>query len=159
MGGLKTTFNEEALAALPATAPFVQAIRKQAFEEFLALPVPSQETEEWRYTDLSDLDLDLRPFAEGGGTHAVNRPRPPPPPPRPSAVRGGGGAPRRSTVTGSSQRPARVSEPDYRSSATRRSYPPSSSRASPTRGSGSATWTRRRWSVLTSSSPTCTPSF
>jgi len=73
MGGLKTTFNEEALAALPATAPFVQAIRKEAFEEFLALPVPSQETEEWRYTDLSDLDLDLRPFAEGGGPEAVNR--------------------------------------------------------------------------------------
>jgi Fe-S cluster assembly protein SufD len=62
----KTGFDEEALASLPATAPFVGAIRKQAFEELLALPIPSQETEEWRYTDLEHLDLDLHPFAEGG---------------------------------------------------------------------------------------------
>jgi len=62
----RTGFDEEALAALPPTAPFVEAIRKQAFAEFLALPIPSQETEEWRYTDLEDLDLELRPFVEGG---------------------------------------------------------------------------------------------
>ncbi len=62
----KTGFDEEALGALPDAAAFVQAIRKQAFAEFLALPIPSQETEEWRYTDLEDLDLELRPFAEGG---------------------------------------------------------------------------------------------
>jgi Fe-S cluster assembly protein SufD len=65
-------FDEEALTALPATSPFVEGTRKQAFGEFLALPIPSQETEEWRYTDLEDLDLDLRPFAEGGGPEAVN---------------------------------------------------------------------------------------
>jgi len=29
-------FDEEALAALPATAPFVEALRKQAFAEYLA---------------------------------------------------------------------------------------------------------------------------
>ncbi|MGH2636222.1 MAG: Fe-S cluster assembly protein SufD [Actinomycetota bacterium] len=59
-------FDEEALAALPATASFVETLRKQAFDEFLALPIPSQETEEWRYTDLEAFDFGLRPFAEGG---------------------------------------------------------------------------------------------
>jgi Fe-S cluster assembly protein SufD len=62
----KTGFDEEALAALPSPAPFVETLRKQAFDEFLALPIPSQETEEWRYTDLEGFDFDLRPFAEGG---------------------------------------------------------------------------------------------
>lgn len=62
----KIGFDEEALASLPTSAPFVGAIRKQAFEEYLALPIPSQETEEWRYTDLEHLDLELAPFAEGG---------------------------------------------------------------------------------------------
>ena len=66
----KTGFDEEALAALPSTAPFAETIRKQAFQEFLAQPIPSQETEEWRYTDLSELEFDFRPFAEGG--KAVN---------------------------------------------------------------------------------------
>jgi Fe-S cluster assembly protein SufD len=59
------TFDEEALGALPAAPPFVEALRKQAFTEFVALPVPSQETEEWRYTDLSGLDLSFAPFAAG----------------------------------------------------------------------------------------------
>jgi Fe-S cluster assembly protein SufD len=62
----KTGFDEEALAALPSHAPFVEAIRKQAFQEFLALPIPSLETEEWRYTDLEGFDFGLLPFAEGG---------------------------------------------------------------------------------------------
>jgi Fe-S cluster assembly protein SufD len=62
----KTGFDEEALAALPTPAPFVETLRKQAFQEFLALPIPSQETEEWRYTDLDDFDFELRSFAEGG---------------------------------------------------------------------------------------------
>jgi Fe-S cluster assembly protein SufD len=66
-------FDEEALAALPHSAPFVEALRKEAFASYLALPVPSSETEEWRYTDVSDLDLDLMPSAEGGGPEAVNR--------------------------------------------------------------------------------------
>lgn len=62
----KTGFDEEALASLPSPAPFVETLRKQAFNEFLALPIPSQETEEWRYTDLEHLDFDLRPHADGG---------------------------------------------------------------------------------------------
>jgi Fe-S cluster assembly protein SufD len=39
----------------------------------MSLPVPSQETEEWRYTDLSGLDLNFLPFVEGGGPEAINR--------------------------------------------------------------------------------------
>ena len=66
MTGTKTRFDEEALTALPASASFVAALRKQAFEEFLALPIPSQETEEWRYTDLSELDLGFIPWSAGG---------------------------------------------------------------------------------------------
>jgi len=60
-----TTFDEEALGALPAGPAFVEAMRKQAFTEYLALPIPSQETEEWRYTDLSEMDLSFAPFAAG----------------------------------------------------------------------------------------------
>ena len=42
------------------------AERGRALEAFEALPVPSQETEEWRYTDLSKLDLEgFAPFAAG----------------------------------------------------------------------------------------------
>jgi Fe-S cluster assembly protein SufD len=61
----KTTFDEEAFAALPTAPAFVEGLRKQALTEYLALPVPSQETEEWRYTDLSDLDLGFAPWAAG----------------------------------------------------------------------------------------------
>lgn len=68
----RTGFDEESLSALPQATAFVEAIRKQAFQEFLALPIPSQETEEWRYTDLEGFGFDLRPFAEGGGPEAVN---------------------------------------------------------------------------------------
>jgi Fe-S cluster assembly protein SufD len=71
--GSATTFDEEALAALPAAPSFVEAIRKQAFTEFLALPIPSQQTEEWRYTDLAELDLSFVPFAAGGDAESLNR--------------------------------------------------------------------------------------
>ena len=61
-----TSFDERALEALPSNASFVETRRRQAFLEFEAMPLPSQETEEWRYTDLEDYTFDLRPFAEGG---------------------------------------------------------------------------------------------
>jgi len=65
-----TGFDEHALARLASPAPFVGAIRAKAFEAFETLPIPSQETEEWRYTDLEGFGFDLRPFVEGG--HAEN---------------------------------------------------------------------------------------
>ena len=48
-------FDARALGNLPAAPAFVGALRRRALEEFLALPIPSQETEEWRYTDLSEI--------------------------------------------------------------------------------------------------------
>ena len=59
-------FDEDALERLPSPG-FVRDLRRQAFEEWRLLPIPSQQTEEWRYTDLEGLDLSgFRPFAEGG---------------------------------------------------------------------------------------------
>src|SRR4029453_13277364 len=49
---------------------FVEAIRAQAFEAFQALPIPSQETEEWRYTDLEGFGF--APGPVGGGGPAEN---------------------------------------------------------------------------------------
>jgi Fe-S cluster assembly protein SufD len=52
------------LAGLPADG--LADLRGRALQSFEALPVPSQETEEWRYTDLSTLDLDaFAPFSPG----------------------------------------------------------------------------------------------
>jgi len=62
--GAGVGFNEDALAALPSPG-YLGGLRKQAFEEFLTLPIPSQETEEWRYTDLEGFDFELRSFATG----------------------------------------------------------------------------------------------
>ncbi len=61
-----TGFDGGALAALPPAPPFVASLRREALAAFGRLPVPSQETEEWRYTDLSGFDFALRPFAPGG---------------------------------------------------------------------------------------------
>jgi Fe-S cluster assembly protein SufD len=36
---------------------FLSSARDRAFQRFEAMPMPSPETEEWRYTDLRDLDL------------------------------------------------------------------------------------------------------
>ena len=66
------TFDERSLAFLPEVAGFAGDLRTRAFREFESLPTPSQETEEWRYTDLSDLQLTFAPFTPGGGPGAVN---------------------------------------------------------------------------------------
>jgi Fe-S cluster assembly protein SufD len=65
-----TTFDRAALDALPIAPGSTGAIRERAFEQFQVLPVPSQETEEWRYTDLSGFALDFVPHAPGHGTGA-----------------------------------------------------------------------------------------
>ena len=62
----KSSFTKEALADLPPAGEFVTRLREQAFLQFDAAPIPSQETEEWRYTDLSDFDFDFAPFVHGG---------------------------------------------------------------------------------------------
>src|SRR5919108_5322873 len=66
-------FGRTTLPSSDGQPDFVTALREQALEAFEALPVPSPETEEWRYTDLTGFDLDFVPFAEGGGPEAVNR--------------------------------------------------------------------------------------
>src|SRR5213594_3227988 len=63
-------FDEAALELLPKATEHIQRLRKQAFEEYRALSVPSQETEEWRYTDLSSFDLSFTPHAPGHGKGA-----------------------------------------------------------------------------------------
>jgi Fe-S cluster assembly protein SufD len=62
-----TTFDRSALSELPTAPGYVEEIRREALERFETLPIPSQETEEWRYTDLSDLELSFRPHAPGHG--------------------------------------------------------------------------------------------
>ena len=54
-----TRFTEETLAAIARRdlEPAVSARRQEAFEQFVSSPIPSPETEEWRYTDLRELDL------------------------------------------------------------------------------------------------------
>src|SRR5688572_24994730 len=68
-----TTFDERALESLPKAPSFVAELRADALERFASMPVPSQETEEWRYTDLSTFELDFLPFADGGGPEDLNR--------------------------------------------------------------------------------------
>jgi Fe-S cluster assembly protein SufD len=68
-----TTFDERALEELPEVSASIAAQRRQALELFRSMPVPSQETEEWRYTDLSAFELDFRPFADGGDAEDLNR--------------------------------------------------------------------------------------
>ena len=62
----RSRFDEHALAELPEAAGFTGELRLRALRDFEAMPVPSQETEEWRYTDLSGFALDFAPYTPGG---------------------------------------------------------------------------------------------
>jgi Fe-S cluster assembly protein SufD len=65
-------FDEEVLARLPAPG-FLRDLRTQALEQWHALPIPSQQTEEWRYTDLESFDVrDYRPYEEGGHADSLD---------------------------------------------------------------------------------------
>jgi Fe-S cluster assembly protein SufD len=52
-----SSFSPDALQALTRTDPAMAGLRQRAYERFAAMPMPSPSTEEWRYTDLRDLDL------------------------------------------------------------------------------------------------------
>jgi Fe-S cluster assembly protein SufD len=57
---------EKGLPSPEGEPGWTRALREEAFGLFRALPIPSQETEEWRYTDLSGLDVEaFAPFAPG----------------------------------------------------------------------------------------------
>ena len=65
-----STFDQRALQALPPAPDFVDTLRRKAFAQFMDMPIPSQETEEWRYTDLSTFDLAFVPHVPGHGAGA-----------------------------------------------------------------------------------------
>jgi Fe-S cluster assembly protein SufD len=57
---------ETELPSPPGQPTWAAGLRREALGLYRALPIPSQETEEWRYTDLSGLDLDaFVPLAAG----------------------------------------------------------------------------------------------
>ena len=59
-------FTEERLPAPVGEPSYSAALRREALQLYETLPIPSQETEEWRYTDLSGLDLGAYvPFVPG----------------------------------------------------------------------------------------------
>jgi Fe-S cluster assembly protein SufD len=68
----RVPFDEHALAELPEAAGFTGELRRRALGEFEAMPTPSQETEEWRYTDLSDFALDFVPYTPGGRAETLD---------------------------------------------------------------------------------------
>jgi Fe-S cluster assembly protein SufD len=58
------TFTRETLPG-QGEPSWARALREEALTAFEQLPIPSQDTEEWRYTDLSDFDFDgLRPHPQ-----------------------------------------------------------------------------------------------
>lgn len=70
---IHTGFDERALERLPSPG-FLAELRRQALEEHRVMSIPSQQTEEWRYTDLEGFDFGAyTPFAEGGGPEAMTR--------------------------------------------------------------------------------------
>ena len=74
MSDIRTTtrFDAQALAGLPRRAAATAAVREQAFDLFETLPLPSKETEEWRYTDVSDVAFDHVPYSEGGSAETLD---------------------------------------------------------------------------------------
>ena len=59
-------FSKDALPTIAGEPKTLSLLRRRAFEAFEALPIPSPETEEWRYTDLTGFDWGFRPFTPGG---------------------------------------------------------------------------------------------
>ncbi len=59
-------FSKDALPTPPGEPKLLSDLRERGFEAFEALPIPSPETEEWRYTDLTGFDWGFRPHTAGG---------------------------------------------------------------------------------------------
>ena len=61
----RSGFTRQTLEDIPGRDGGMPGSRTAAFDRFEAMPMPSPETEEWRYTDLRDLDLSrFLPYAE-----------------------------------------------------------------------------------------------
>ncbi len=72
-------FTEEAFQDFVETdgTGSLRALRQQAFQQFQATPVPSPETEEWRYTDLREFDLStFRPYKEEPAAETLDEVKP-----------------------------------------------------------------------------------
>jgi Fe-S cluster assembly protein SufD len=63
---LQRGFSQAALPTPAGEPKTLVDLRRRAFEAFEALPIPSPETEEWRYTDLTGFDWGYRAFTPGG---------------------------------------------------------------------------------------------
>lgn len=60
------TFTKDALPTPEGQPTWATGLREEALTAYEALPIPSQNTEEWRYTDVSEFDFDaFRPGAPG----------------------------------------------------------------------------------------------
>jgi Fe-S cluster assembly protein SufD len=63
---IENDLTQRALPSPKGEAAWGRALREEALALFRALPIPSQDTEEWRYTDLSGLEIEtFAPFAPG----------------------------------------------------------------------------------------------
>lgn len=68
------TFTRDALPG-QGEPSWARALREEALTSFEQLPIPSQNTEEWRYTDLADFDFDaFRPHAVTAELDAADLP-------------------------------------------------------------------------------------
>jgi len=76
----------EELSRLKGEPPWLLERRRQAWEAFQALPMPSLRDEDWRRTDLSALDLGAFAYYAPGPSRALNPSRLPAP--LPSLLRG-----------------------------------------------------------------------
>src|SRR6266849_1507311 len=75
----QTRFSKETLEDLKGrdASPWLRTLRDRAFEQFETMPVPSPETEEWRYTDLREFDLGrFIPFAEEPKAETLDQVKP-----------------------------------------------------------------------------------
>jgi Fe-S cluster assembly protein SufD len=63
---LNRGFSKDALPTPEGEPQTLADLRRRAFETFEALPIPSPETEEWRYTDLTGFDWGYRAVTPGG---------------------------------------------------------------------------------------------
>jgi Fe-S cluster assembly protein SufD len=63
---LERGFSKDVLPTPAGESHTLADLRRRAFEAFEALPIPSPETEEWRYTDLMGFDWGFRPYTPGG---------------------------------------------------------------------------------------------
>jgi len=72
-----TGFSKAVLEELDGSRSLpLRALRETAFGQFETMPMPSPGTEEWRYTDLQDLDLSFAPYASEPAATSLDEVKP-----------------------------------------------------------------------------------